>query len=503
MRTNKIVWALMGVLLFGVVVVFINRSNKPEEAPALPGTGDPVATGNTKPTVRPNSKVKVVEVTGDTVSESLKDVQKRYEVERNARLELEKTLKEVSERQGNIEKRVGADAKGDDRVNAVASTVDQIKETVGDLAGQFSTQEKRLNTTKANGYAFSNDDLGIGNAKADGKDHPQAQVTLMEGYVAVRPLSASSNVGSSGLKPGVSTAMDNAEKLGLAPRGNIEQHGKDVTLTDGKKKSVTTPHFTIPARATIMDAVAMTAMIGRVPVGGRVQDPFPVKFIIGDDNLATNGLSIPGLQGIVAEGIATGNWNLSCVSVQLTGATFTFADGRVQHLPNTDKNEFEGRPEGQMETNPMASAEGKSRGASGDPIGYISNPQGVPCIGGVRVTDAPQQLAQMGLLGMAKSYFDAKANAETTNTVNPLGGSNSTVTGDQVKFANNATAAGAMQTVIDFYRTHTRDSFDAIVVNPGEKVSLHITRDLYVDYNTGSRKLVYTQGNKNGSRKMD
>lgn len=498
MRTNKIVWA--GVVILGVLVVMvgINAANKPS-VPTK--TGDMLG-GNTTPAIKPsNKKVDVKEVTGDTVSESLKNVQVGYEVQNEKSKAQDAYIKSLEERLAKTENRVGAGAKGDDRVNVVAETVDGLKNSLTSLTSQFSTQEKRLNTTSANGYEFSNEDLGIENkSKNDKKNASPMMTTLLPGYVAVKPLSNSSSSWIDGGKNAVDGAINNAEKLGLAPHGTVEQNGKNIALKDGKKKSVVTPFFTIPARATLMDASAMTAMIGRVPVGGRVQDPFPVKFILGDDNLATNGLSIPGLKGIVFEGVATGNWNLSCVSVELTGATFTFHDGRVQHLPNMDKTEYEGKQEGQLETSPFAS--GKSKGAGGDPIGYISSPQGVPCIGGERVTDAPQQLATVGLLGMAKSYFDAKAAAETTTT-NSAVGMNSAVTGDKMKFAMGATEAGAAQTVIDFYKTHTRDSFDAIVVNPGAEVALHITRDLYVDYNTNSRKLAYSQGDTHGSLSMD
>jgi integrating conjugative element protein (TIGR03752 family) len=400
---------------------------------------------------------------------------------------------------------VGAGAKGDDRVNVVADTVEQLKNSLTSLSSQFSTQEKRLSTTTANGYEFSNEDLGIdGKNKTDPKNTSQSMTTLLPGYVSVKPLSNSIDSPIEKIFDGkntVNNAFNNSEPLGLAPHGTIEQNGKKITLKDGKKKSLVTPHFTIDASATLMNATAMTAMIGRVPVGGRVQDPFSVKIILGDENLATNGLSIPGLKGIVFEGVATGNWNLSCVTVDLVAATFTFTDGRIQHMPNLDKNEYEGKQAGQIETQPFSSE--KSKGSSGDSIGYISTPQGAPCIGGERVTDAPQQLAAVGILGMAKNYFDAKAAAETTTLTNSNLNVGTAVTGDKMKFAVGATEAGAAQTVLDFYKSHTRDSFDAIVVNPGAAVSLHITRDLYGDYNPNSRKLTYSQGDKHGSSSMD
>lgn len=501
MRTNKLVWLGVAILLVGVVVVGINAFNNPSTKKT---DGQLVSTQQTDTKVKKGKEaakpkqVEVKEVAGDTVAESLKDVQVRYEASEKKNMTLEQSIKTLNERLAKTESRIGAGQKGDERVNEVASEVDAIKGSFANLAQQFSTQEERLKTTSANGYDFSNEDLGIdGKTKGDRKGLVPSQTTLLQGYVAVKPLSASSGGEFGGAINNTLRNMD-----GLASQHLPEQDGAKPALKDKKKKGVITPHYTIPARSTLMDAAAMTAMIGRVPVGGRVQDPFPVKFILGDDNLATNGLTIPGLKGIVFEGVATGNWNLSCVSVELTGATFTFLDDRVQHLPNKDKTEFEGKQDGQLETDPMASSSGGGRSGL-NPIGYISDPQGVPCIGGKRITDAPQQLATIGVLGAAKAYFDAKANAETTNTTNLLGGSQSTVTGDQIKFANNATAAGSVQTVMDFYKSRTRDSFDVIFVNPGADVALHITRDLYVDYNTGSRKLVYLSGGNQHGSSMD
>ncbi len=500
MRTNKLVWLGVAILLVGVVVVGINAFNTPSTKKT---DGQLVSTSqadakvkNVKEAAKPK-QVEVNEVAGDTVAESLKDVQVRYEASEKKNMTLEQSVKTLSDRLAKTESRIGSGQKGDERVNAVASEVDAIKGSFANLAQQFSTQEERLKTTTANGYDFSNEDLGIdGKSKSDRKGLAPSQTTLLQGYVVVKPLASSSN-GEFG------SAINNSLKTvdSLASQHLPEQDGTKPALKDKKKKGVITPHYTIPARSTLMDAAAMTAMIGRVPVGGRVQDPFPVKFILGDDNLATNGLTIPGLKGIVFDGVATGNWNLSCVSVELTGATFTFLDGRVQHLPNKDKTEVEGKQDGQLETNPMASSGGGRGGLN--PIGYISDPHGVPCIGGQRITDAPQQLASIGVLGAAKAYFDAKANAETTNTTNLLGGSQSTVTGDQIKFANNATAAGSVQTIMDFYKSRTRDSFDVIFVNSGADVALHITRDLYVDYNTGSRKLVYLGGGNQRGSSMD
>ncbi len=138
-----------------------------------------------------------------------------------------------------------------------------------------------------------------------------------------------------------------------------------------------------------------------------------------------------------------------------------------------------------------------AEGEASASIGYITNPQGVPCISGRRVTDAHKQLFTMGMLGAAKSYFDAKAAAETTTTDNPLGGGSTSVTGNQAAFINNQTYSDSMDTVMDFYSKRMRDTFDVIYVDPAAKVSLNITQDLYIDYNSDARKLAYNNGGRN------
>ena len=90
------------------------------------------------------------------------------------------------------------------------------------------------------------------------------------------------------------------------------------------------PHFTIPENATLMDATAMTAMIGRTPVGGNVRDPMEFKVLIGRTNLAANGFEVPDdVTGMVVAGVAVGDWMLSCVEGHISSVTFVFQDGAI------------------------------------------------------------------------------------------------------------------------------------------------------------------------------
>ncbi|EGH18019.1 hypothetical protein Pgy4_34231, partial [Pseudomonas savastanoi pv. glycinea str. race 4] len=85
--------------------------------------------------------------------------------------------------------------------------------------------------------------------------------------------------------------------------------------------------------STLMGSVAMSALIGRVPVDGTVNDPYPFKVLIGPDNLTANGIDLPDVAGAVASGTASGDWTLSCVRGQIKSLTFVFNDGTVRTLP--------------------------------------------------------------------------------------------------------------------------------------------------------------------------
>jgi integrating conjugative element protein (TIGR03752 family) len=384
MRTNKIVWAGLGVLILLAVVVIVNKGNEPVPANTMADNNQEV------------KKVTVKTVEGDTVVETLSQVQARYEaqVEENKKLREKNTA--IEQRLSSLEYKTG-NSKGDNRIDSVMSKLETLGGSLHNLSSQVQTQADQLGLAKSNGYAFSDEDLGWegttpGYATSPGRTGKKSEPAFkrLAGYVSIPPLSSAMPEVTDPLK---ATAQSALSKKAAVPPETV------------------TPHYTIPARSTLLDNVAMTALIGIVPVDGKLKDPFPVKIIIGNENLATNGLKIPGLKGAVFEGIAAGNWNLSCISVSLTGGTFTFTDGRVQHLKSSSKGE----------RNSIAALTPITDGDTRNSIGYISDRQGVPCIAGQRVTDAHKQLATVGVLGLASNYFDARSEAEITRTSNASG----------------------------------------------------------------------------------
>ncbi len=479
MSSNKLVWVGVALLVGLVVMAIINSSN--EEPKTKSSDAKPVA------------EIKKAE-DGDTVSETLQEVRAKYEKSENEKLELNEKLTKLETQLNRLANRAtpSGESKPDPRVEDLQKFVGALGDQMSQLTKEV-TQEKNNQIAVENGYEVTEEDLGIEEKSSNKKNQlgfggPQS----LPGYVTIKPMTRTQLLTADPklAEKLFSQQLSANKKLPSNTSGSGLPHSLNAL-----KEEVAPPksYYTIPARGTVFKAKAMTALIGTVPLGGKVQDPFPARFIVGDKNLATNGIHIPGLRGIIFEGIARGNWNLSCVSVSLTGATYTFADGRIQHMEIDQQN---GNKKNKARS-PFAENEGNQS------IGYLSDPQGVPCVAGRRITDAHKQLLTMGVLGAAKSYFDAKAAAETSSNENILGGTNTSVTGNKSAFIENETYANTVETAMDFYTRRMRDTFDVIYRDPGAEVSLLITQDLPIDYHEDARKVAYSQEGNRHAKTLD
>jgi len=234
--------------------------------------------------------------------------------------------------------------------------------------------------------------------------------------------------------------------------------------TEKSKEERSIKAYTIPDNATLLGSISMTAMLGRIPVGGQVVDPYPFKIMVGPENLSSNGIKIPGLNGIKMSGIAKGDWTLSCVSGQIESMTFTFQDGTLVTFPEP--------------------------GASGaEPIAWFSDKYGIPCVTGKRITNAPSYLAQRIGLTAASSYSKAKADAEFATQTNAFGGSTQALTGDPTVVARNDAIASGLDEVTDWLDERQSNSFDAIYVEPGTEIVVHVTEQIAIDYDPEGRKV--------------
>jgi len=243
----------------------------------------------------------------------------------------------------------------------------------------------------------------------------------------------------------------------------------NTALSKSTDKPNVYPAMTISDNSILYDTTALTYIVGRIPVGGRVPDPFPAKMIVGKEVLIANGHDLPGIEGMFFSGYATGDMNLGCVRAEMNSYTFIFEDGRqvsFREEPRTGKGNEE-------------------------PMAYISDRFGLPCVMGKFVSNVTEFLSiQAGLSGLTAAG-EAYAAAQVTTGVNGIGGSQSTVTGDSGKYALGKVVSGAFSDISKWMLDRQENSFDAVVVPSGTKVSLHLNRNILIDYDEAARRVDY------------
>lgn len=247
-----------------------------------------------------------------------------------------------------------------------------------------------------------------------------------------------------------------------------------------------TPAYTVPRNATLIGSTGMTALIGRIPRNGTVEDPFPFKVIVGKDNLATNGIEIPGLDGMIFSGKATGDWTLSCVRGSVYSVTYVFSDGTIRTLSADIQNTNQ----------PLKFPQNTANGQRS--LGWISDRRGIPCVTGTRITNAVSYLAGRILASGAEAAAGAFAQSQTTNTVSAAQGvTTSVITGDSGKYAMSKALSGSAGEISEYLRERAAQSFDAIYVDTGSELAIHVDVELPIDYEPNGRKTTYAYYDEN------
>ena len=238
---------------------------------------------------------------------------------------------------------------------------------------------------------------------------------------------------------------------------------------DATKQSLTEvqknlkPKLTIAKTAVGLDALAWTALIGRVPSKGSVSDPYPAKFIIGRDILMANGFTQPGVAGAFLSGIAKGDRTLQCVSVDINTLSFIFHDGRIltHHAQN------------------------------GERLAWISDSVGWPCVSGELISNATNQLLKRSGAQLFGTAGEALAETQETTTRGALGDSTSFISGDTAKYVFGKVASQTAQELTQWLIAQADNSFDAIIVPPNQRVAVHFDEDIAIDYDPSDRLVVY------------
>ncbi|MEN4946469.1 TIGR03752 family integrating conjugative element protein [Pseudomonas proteolytica] len=271
--------------------------------------------------------------------------------------------------------------------------------------------------------------------------------------------------------------IDRSQKqLRAVTKGEGEHDlARTVDRTEGAK-----PIYTIPENATLMGSVAMTALIGRVPVDGTVNDPYPFKVLVGPQNLTANGIDLPDVAGAVMSGTASGDWTLSCVRGQVESITFVFTDGTIRTVP---------QPQAIASRNASTTKSSNTDKIRGG-LGYLSDPNGIPCIAGERRSNAQQYLGSQSLITAAGAGVAALlGNEQNNSSVISSGGSTLGVTSSNGNSALSSILSGGVSDIRQWVNKLYGEAFAAVYVPPSAQVALHLDHEITIDYEPKGRSV--------------
>ena len=225
------------------------------------------------------------------------------------------------------------------------------------------------------------------------------------------------------------------------------------------------PRYTIPP-SSIIYTTALTSLVGRIPVNGRIETPWRFKLISSGRNLTSRRFEVPGLEGVIWTGIAHGDYTLSCVSGTIDTISYVFDDGSVhtQRSPVDPDDITNG-------------------------IGWISDERGNPCIKGDLKTNVPQAIRRSVVAGTFSGLAQGYADAQSTRSTDSSGTTSTTVTGNAAEYALASAASDAISESNQWLQRHLGQSFDAIYVPAGREVVIHIEQQVHIDEQPGGRRL--------------
>ncbi|MEQ9590923.1 MAG: TIGR03752 family integrating conjugative element protein [Parvibaculaceae bacterium] len=441
MPSNIIIKVIVGVVILGVIMVWVFNRDTSESAPS----SEPIERIGGQPL--DEETLAAIGVEGDTPEDvvrtlvsNVREQNRRYEELATANEKLRSDNAALLNMQDTIWQRLSSDVRG--------LTSDLARDQEAELIATRNEMQRLLDQSRSQSHVLNT-----------------STVPVMEtsGITWLSPLDRSGDQASSSGRFSVPWSEDTTVPKTLTSLGGGS--GAEEHLV---------PAYTIAKNSTLVGATAFTALIGRVPVGDNVVDPYTFKVLIGRDNLIANGQEVPEFAYAVVSGKAVGDWTLGCVSGDVFSMTFVFPDGRITTIP-----EPKDIRDGATNTPDLK-------------IGELSDDVGNPCVVGKKISNATKYLVQRVGAVAAGAAARAAAAAETTTTLNSVGGigvgGTTIVTGDKSEFVLDETLAGAALEAAQWIRDRQALEFDAIYVEPGAKVAIHVTEELRIDYNEVGRK---------------
>jgi integrating conjugative element protein (TIGR03752 family) len=405
----------------------------------------------------------------DTPADTIKTLTARVAEVTNQMKVLRNENDQLLQRNREIEETVTKRVKGElaeqraREDEASASVLSTLTQRIDQLAGRISSSGGEVGVSGGATSPGADIPVGLG---LSGKPGSATTVVWVEPLDRVPP----SEPGTGGIR-GLARRTESLLRNDASAREDSPApKAAQVSKTDDESR----PVYTVPRNATLIGSTAMTALVGRIPVKGKVQDAMPFKLLVGADNLAANGITIPGVEGMVWSGTAVGDWTLSCVTGRLTSVTFVFQDGTIRTISSDDKAQQ---------------------------LGWISDERGIPCITGERITNAASFLSQRIGVTALQAGADAAAQAETTTTVSGTTGTGTTaVTGDVGSYVLGKTVTGGAAEIRKWLDERLEQSFDAVFVQPGIQLAVHVDKQLDIDHDPKGRKITHAHNSDSHHR---
>ncbi|EMQ2087921.1 TIGR03752 family integrating conjugative element protein [Salmonella enterica subsp. enterica] len=474
-KSNTLLKVIVPVVLLSAVMIGLKSCGSAKQ------TQD--SADNTAVADLTQEELRILGIEGDTPQDTLRTLVGRIKTIQTNQETLEKQNAALVEENARLQNK-GSNVEGriNDAVNAVKQESTQAQQKLQAeqqrLAGLLESLKNTVPGPGAGSNTSGSSDLPVGLGL---EDAGQAE-TVAQGTVWIEPqdgvqldrngkpvsgaAAATNGTGTFQFPTAFGGLNDNEITRQKAELDRVAKNQQSIEETDR-------PVYTLPENSTLVGSQAMTALLGRVPIDGKVTDPYPFKVLIGKENLTANGIELPDVEGAIVSGTATGDWVLSCVRGEVHSITFVFTDGTVRTVPQSAKS--------------SDGSNGKSNGGS---IGWLSDEHGIPCLSGDRKTNAATYLPTLFALSAAGAASDAMSESQTTTTTE---GSSitSTLTGSAGQAALGKALSGGTNELADWVKARYGQMFDAIYVPPGANVAVHITRQIPIDYEEKGRKVKY------------
>ncbi|HHT7564020.1 TIGR03752 family integrating conjugative element protein [Raoultella ornithinolytica] len=428
-------------------------------------------------------ELRILGIEGDTPQDTLRTLVGRIKTIQTSQENLEKLNAALAEENVRLQnKGNNVDGRINDAVNAVKQESTQAQQKLQAeqqrLAGLLESLKNTAPGLGAGSNTPAGGDLPVGLGLEDAGQaetvtqgtvwiEPQDGVQLdRNGKPATGAATVTNGTGTFQFPTAFGRLNDNEITRQKAELDRVAKNQQSIEETE-------LPVYTLPENSTLVGSQAMTALLGRVPIDGKVTDPYPFKVLIGKENLTANGIELPDVEGAIVSGTATGDWVLSCVRGDVHSITFVFNDGTVRTVPQSAKS--------------SDGSNGKSNGGS---IGWLSDEHGIPCLSGDRKTNATTYLPTLFALSAAGAASDAMSESQTTTTTDGTS-ITSTLTGSAGQAALGKALSGGTNELADWVKARYGQMFDAIYVPPGANVAVHITRQIPIDYEEKGRKVKY------------